>query len=128
MVEGIPAAQFDEHAARIRPHLERIERHDKDGVTAAEYEREIWARNLQVWSLGDFEAIAITRVTRDAVRLEWVVGRNRHHWQDQLDTELRIWGKALGKKRFLVLARPGWAALAKKRGFRERQRAYEVRL
>lgn len=127
-VEGVPAADFFEVADIVRPFFARLERHDKDGMTAQEYEAEILDRRLQLWRLGDWEAIAITKVTREAVRLEWVVGKNRNHWQDMLDEELRKWGRAMGKKRLIVLARPGWASLAKRRGFRELQRAYEVGL
>lgn len=128
MIKGIPADQYQSVAEKVEPLLDRLATHDKDGMTAEEYKGEIIDRNLQLWVLGDFEAIAITKITREAVRLEWVVGRNRHKWQDLLDVELRRWGRSLGKKRFLVLARPGWARLAKKRGFREIQRAYEVTL
>lgn len=128
MVDGIPAADFDLHAETIRPFLERLAGHDKDGMTAAEYEAEIRDRTYQIWRLGDWEAIALTQLTREAVRLIWVVGRNRAMWQDKLDEELRAWGRALGKKRMIVSARPGWAKLAKERGFKELQRVYEAKL
>lgn len=127
-VDGIPAARLPDVIETVRPFLNRLERHDKDGMTAGEYEAEIFERRMQLWRLGDWEAIALTRITREAVRLEWVVGKNRTVWQDVLDEELRKWGRSLGKKRLIVMARPGWASLAKKRGFRELQRAYEARL
>lgn len=128
MITGIPAGQYAEVQERVWPFLERLEKHDKDGMTAAEYEIGIKARDYQLWVLGDWEAICLTRVTRKAVRLEWVVGRNRHKWQNELDDALRQWGRKLGKERLIVLARPGWAKLARERGFREMQRAYEARL
>lgn len=127
-VEGIPAAILPDVLHIVRPFLQRLERHDKDGKTWPEYEAQILNREAQLWRLGDWEAIAITKVTREAVRLEWVVGKNRRIWQDALDEVLRDWGRTLGKKRLIVLARPGWAALAKKRGFKELQRAYEAKL
>lgn len=128
MVEGITAQQYPMLRDKIWPHLERLERHDKDGQTAEEYEEKILARDLQVWSLNEFEAIAVTTVSRDAVRLEWVVGRNRHNWQEDLDKALRSWATHLGKKRILVTARPGWASFAKKTGYREAYRTYEAKL
>lgn len=127
-IEGIPAARFNDVADFVRPLLKRIERHDKDGETAEEYEARILSKGLQLWRLGDWEAIALTCVTREAIRLEWVVGKNRHSWQNVLDNELRRWGRALGKKRLIVMARPGWAKLAKERGFKELQRTYEAKL
>lgn len=128
MIRGVPAIEYPEVREMVWPHLLRIERHDKDGMTAGEYEQGILSRDYQLWSLNDFEAICLSKLTRKAVRLEWVVGHNRHKWQNELDSELRQWGRALGKERLIVMARPGWAKLAKERGFREMQRAYEARL
>ena len=128
MIRGIPASDYPAVEAKVWPFLARIQRHDKDGITAQDYHQMIVNRERQLWVLGDWEAIALTLITPEAVRLEWVVGKNRHKWQDVLDDELRKWGKALGKKRLLVMARPGWAKLAKERGYREMQRAFEVKL
>lgn len=127
MVNGIPASEYGLHRHWIVPHLETIARHDKDGMTAPEYEDGIVNREYQVWALGEQEGICLTRVMRNSVRLEWVAGRNRKKWQKALDDALREWTRALGKKRLIVMARPGWAALAKELGYREFQRGYEVR-
>lgn len=128
MVEGILIAELPQFAGQIRAHLNRIARHDKYEKTAAEYEAEIMAGKIQVWSLSNFEAMALTSVQRSCVKLEWVVGHNRHKWQEALDAELRAWANHLGKPRLIVNARPGWARLAKKLGYREMQRVYEVAL
>lgn len=125
MIVGVPAAEYAARDQEFRPFLERIERHDKDGITADEYSQLILNRDYQLWDLSG-EAIALTKVTWNAVRLEWVVGKNRHKWQEDLDDVLRQWGRSLGKKRLIVLARPGWAKLADKLGYKEIQRAYEA--
>ena len=127
-VNGIPLAEYAAHRDWVWPFLLEIERHDKDGQSAREYEEQIQARDLQVWALGEREGVCLTRVTREAVRLEWVAGKNRNRWQKDLDRALRDWARALGVKRLIVLARPGWASLAKELGYREFQRGYEVRL
>lgn len=128
MVRGVPEAEYFNNQRWVLPHLETVARHDKDGQTAAEYEQEILNRCLQLWELGEHDGIALTRVTRDAVRLEWVAGVNRTKWQHQLDEEIRKWGRALGKNRLIIHARPGWAKLASELGYREFQRVYEAKL
>lgn len=127
-VNGIAEKFYFSNRLWVYPHLEEVARHDKDGMTAEEYERNILDRHYQLWELGERDGICLTRVTRDAVRLEWVAGRDRKKWQGDLDRALRDWARALGKVRVIVLARPGWAKLAEELGYREFQRGYEVRL
>ena len=127
MIRGVLAAEFESRQSEFMPHLERAARHDRFGETAEEIADGILSRRYQLWELGEY-GIALTIVHRDAVQLLWAVGRDRHEWQDHLDNALRQWAQALGKPRLIVIARPGWAKLAKSLGYKEVQRTYEVRL
>ena len=124
MIRGIPAADYARHRSLIWPFLQGFAGRDLDGVTAEEMEAEILARECQVWAIKDFQALCITRVTRDAVRIERCAGIRRHEWQEELGAELKAWARALGKKRIVSLARPGWAGTAKKHGYREAHREF----
>ena len=82
MIWTIPADQYAEHRDSIRPLLERFEERDLDGTTADDLEREILAREAQLWVVGQFAGICLTRVTRESVRLDRYAGDNGH-WRDR---------------------------------------------
>lgn len=122
MVEGIQSYRFPEFRDRIRPFLENFAARDLDGFTADDLERDILNRNIQVWSIKDFQALALTSVTPNAVRIGHCAGVRRHEWQEAFDDEMRAWAKALGKKRIVATVRPGWAKWGRLRGYREKHR------
>lgn len=122
MIEGIPAAIYPAYRDRIWPFLEGFEARDLDGVTAIDLDAEIRSRDRQVWSIKDFQAVCLTFLTDDAVRISHCAGVRRHEWQEALDDELQAWGRALGKKRIVALVRPGWARWGRTRGYREAHR------
>lgn len=127
-VNGVPSALFDTVAERVWPFLENFARRDVDGITAEEIANDIRNADSQLWIVGDFQAVLVTRVTRDAVRLMMCAGVRRHEWQDAVDKEMREWARALGKKRIVALARPGWSAFGRDKGYREKHRQMVLEL
>ncbi|MEL6361725.1 MAG: hypothetical protein AAFR21_11625 [Pseudomonadota bacterium] len=122
MIEGIEARNYQEYRHLIWPFLENFASRDLDGMTAEEIEYEILDRRTQVWNINNFQAVALTRVTRDAVRLERCAGIRRHEWQNEMVDALENWARALGKKRFIGTIRQGWWPFAKERGYKEKHR------
>lgn len=122
MVSGIPAFDFYKHRDRILPFLANFAARDLDGTDVAEFEREILDRKRQVWSINDFQALALTCLTDEAVRITHCAGVRRHEWQEEYDEEMRRWAHALGKKRIIATVRPGWSKWGRTRGYRERHR------
>lgn len=119
MIRGILVAEYPENREKIIPFLHGFAGRDLDGITVAQLEESILDRDKQVWSVNDFQAVCMTCVTTDAVRIERCAGVRRHEWQAELDDEIRAWAKALGKRRVVILGRPGWKPWAKNRGYRE---------
>lgn len=118
MIEGILSTEFFRVRDQVRPFLESIAKRDLDGTTVEEMEMEFLNKTNQLWVINNFQAICVTRVTREAVRVEAATGVNRRAWQGELDDHLREWAKALGKKRVVGLVRPGWYKWAKTQGYR----------
>lgn len=112
------SADFYRVKDKVRGYLENIASRDLNGVTADEIEMDIMNRKSQLWVINDFQAICLTTVTRDAVRVEAAVGSQRRKWQAELDDHLKEWARALGKKRVIGLVRPGWYKWAKTQGYR----------
>lgn len=118
MITGIPSKHFPDVRSRVRPFIENIASRDLDGTLPEEIEAEIESATRQLWVINDFQAICLTRVTREAVRIEAATGTRRKEWQEELDEKMVEWARALGKKRVVGLVRPGWYKWAKTRGYR----------
>lgn len=121
-ISGVAAGQLSIARARAWPFIEHFAGRDLDGMTAAELWKDLEAKLSQLWIIGDFQAVAITRVTREAVRIERCAGVRRKEWQEHFDEEIKAWAKALGKRRVIGTVRPGWAGFGKSRGYREKHR------
>lgn len=128
MIVGIPRHEFPAARDRLRPFLEDFARHNPDGVTAEMYELGVLQGQWQVWSINDFQAVCLTCLAPEAVRVHGCAGEARNEWQDALDDHLRDWAQALGKKRIVGLVRPGWARWAKTKGYRETHRELVLEL
>lgn len=122
MIRGIPAAVYPEYRDRILPFLENFAKRDPCGTTVEELEAGIRSMDMQVWSINDFQAVCMTSVTNEAVRIDRCAGIRRHEWQAELDDELREWARAIGKKRIVAVVRPGWSKWGRTRGYREAHR------
>lgn len=119
MIRGVTAAQYPAERDRILPFLKNFVDRSHGEWRLEEAERDILNRERQVWCINDYQAVAMTHLTAEAVRIDACGGVRRHEWQEELDDELRAWGRALGKKRVIATVRPGWARFGKARGYRE---------
>lgn len=107
---------------RLRPFFENFAAREHDHTIAAEYEADLLSGLRQAWVINDFQAVCLTKLTTDCVRITHCAGLRRHDWQEELDDVLRQWARALGKKRIVALVRPGWAKFGRSRGYKEAHR------
>lgn len=127
-VRGVQSADFWTVADRVWPFLENFASRDVDGISAEEIATSIASAQRQLWVIGDFQAVCITAVTKDAVRIQMCAGVRRNEWQQAVDEAIRAWALALGKKRIVAMARPGWARFGKTQGYKERHRQMVLEL
>lgn len=118
MIEGVALGDFDKVRDSVRGYLEGVAARDLDGATVDDIERDIITGRSQLWLINEGQAICLTCITKEAVRVEAAVGSKRREWQEELDDHLKNWAKALGKKRVVGLVRPGWYKWAKTQGYR----------
>lgn len=128
MISGVPASDYPLLRARVLPFLENFASRDLDGFTVTDFEADILSRERQVWSIRDFQALALTCLTPKAVRITHCAGVRRHEWQEAFDEEIRDWARSLGKVRVIGTVRPGWARFGKERGYREMHREMALEL
>lgn len=121
-VSGIPLDAVASNLPAMRPFLENFARRDMDGYTVEDFERDILDGAAQAWKINDWQALALTYLTKEAVRITHCAGSDRTAWQEPLEQAIREWGRALGKKRVVATVRPGWSRFAKERGYREAHR------
>lgn len=126
MIRGVPVEQFAAVYDRVAPFLDNFAERSPLGSTRADIERSILERDAQLWVIGDFQAVAITNVTPEAVHITHCAGERRQDWQEAFDEEMRAWARALGKKRVVATVRPGWARWGKTRGYKEAHRQMVV--
>lgn len=119
MIRGVTADEYVGVRGKVLPFLEGFAKRDVSGITVGEFEADIMNRRRQLWSINDFQAVALTQVMRDSVRITHLAGVQRHKWQEEAMQHVVEWAKALGKKRVCALVRPGWAPSMKERGYRE---------
>jgi hypothetical protein len=128
MIQGIPSHLYFTWRREITPFLENFASRDLDGFTAKDFEADILERDRQVWSISHFQALALTCLTPQAVRITHCAGVRRHEWQEAYDAEMRAWAKALGKQRVIGTVRPGWSRFGKAQGYREVHREMALEL
>lgn len=128
MINGVLASQYPEYRDRILPFLRNFCARDKDGVSVDDLEADILRQERQVWCINNFQALALTYIVPDAVRISHCGGVRRKEWQVELENDMKEWAKALGKKRVITLARPGWAPHFKARGCKELHREFMLEI
>lgn len=121
-LRGIPAANWEDHAERVRPFLEHFAARSQGRLDATQLEGDILRRERQIWIFGDYQMCLMTRVEPEGVYMDACAGRNRAEWMDEVDATMRNWARDLGKTRIFSTCRPGWVREAKKRGYRELHR------
>jgi hypothetical protein len=104
---------------RLRPWLEHFAARSHGTTTAEALAEEIAGQLRQAWECLDYQAVVLTSVHPDAVKIDFCAGRRRQDWQQDVDETVCAWARALGKRWVLGLVRPGWAGYARERGYRE---------
>jgi hypothetical protein len=125
-LRGIPADDVD--LDQLRPWLLHFEARSHGTTTARALEWAILGRDRQLWVCGDWQAVVLTSVHPDAVRIDFCAGRRREDWQQSVDEVIGAWARSLGKTYVISLARPGWAKYARERGYREIHREFAKRI
>lgn len=126
MITGIRGDELPAVIDRVSPFLEHFAARDLKGETVEGLTQAIRERDMQLWVIGAFQAVALTQVTRDAVHITHCAGTRREDWQEAFDDHMRAWAKRLGKARVVATVRPGWARFGKARGYLETHREMAV--
>lgn len=94
-------------------------------ATIDEIVSEIQADMMQVWSINDLQAMAITMLKTAPERhlfVYMVAGEDVHAWFPQLMDRLELAGRSVGCQYVECCARPGWGRVARPLGYREQYR------
>jgi hypothetical protein len=109
---------------KLRPWLEHFAARSHGTTTAEALAVEIAEQMRQAWVCGDYQAVILTSVHPDAVKIDFCAGSRRQEWQQDVDETVCAWARELGKRWVISLARPGWTAYARERGYRETHREW----
>lgn len=122
MIQGVPPAQFDDLWPRVRPFFENFASREYDATAPEEYAEDVKAARRQLWVVNDFQAVCLTYLSSDCVWITHCAGLRRHEWQNEVVDHLQDWARALGKRKVVAQARPGWSKLLRTRGYKEAHR------
>ncbi len=117
MIWGIHAADIPAYSDRIAPFLLNFAEKSHARTTALQLLDAIMARDMQVWVCGDFQAVCLTSVHPEHVEINCCAGEDRTAWQDDLEAHIAEWAQFLGKRRVIMIARPGWQKWARGKGY-----------
>lgn len=117
MIWGIHSSDIPEHAERLAPFLMNFAEKSHSRTTAVQLLDAIMAKDMQVYVAGDFKAVCLTSVHPEHVEINCCSGENRTEWQDKLEFHIAEWARFLGKKRVIMIARPGWQKWARGKGY-----------
>ena len=118
MIWGIHAADIPAYSDRIAPFLLNFAEKSHARTTALQLLDAIMARDMQVWVCGDFQAVCLTSVHPEHIEINCCAGVDREDWQDELEAHIAEWAAHLGKKRLIMITRPGWSRWAKTKGYK----------
>jgi hypothetical protein len=119
---GVPAPDIDWRL--LWPWLEGFAERSHGTTTADALAHEIDNQLRQLWVCGDWQAVVLTSVHPDAIKIDFCAGTERGDWQQSIDETVCAWARATGKRWVLSLARPGWTKYARERGYRETHREF----
>lgn len=117
MIRGIPSSEIAQEAARLAPFLADFAARSQERTTAVQLFDALMAQEMQAWVCGDWQAVCLTTVHPAHVEINCCGGSDREEWQDALEAEIAAWGRHMGKKRVIMIARPGWSKWAKAKGY-----------
>ena len=118
MIWGMNASDVPAYAERLAPFLLNFAEKSHARTTAIQLLDQIQAEHMQVYVVDEFKAVCLTTVHPDHVEINCCAGSDREEWQDDLEAHIREWALFLGKKRVIMITRPGWSKWAKTKGYR----------
>ena len=118
MIWGMNASDVPAYAERLAPFLLNFAEKSHARTTAIQLLDQIQAEHMQVYVVDDFKAVCLTTVHPEHVEINCCAGSDREEWQDDLEAHIREWALFLGKKRVIMITRPGWSKWAKTKGYR----------
>lgn len=118
MIWGIQSADIPAYAERLAPFLINFAERSHNRATAIQFLDELLVADAQAWVCDDFKAVCLTSVHPEHVEINCCSGEDRAEWQDDLEAEIAAWAKHLGKKRVIMIARPGWQKWARGKGYK----------
>lgn len=118
MIWGVQSADIPAYAGRLAPFLINFAEKSHARTTAVQLLDALMAKDMQAWVCGDFDAVCLTSVHPEHVEINCCAGEERTAWQDDLEAEIAEWAKFLGKKRVIMIARPGWQKWARSKGYK----------
>ena len=117
MIWGVHSSDVPGYAERLAPFLMNFAEKSHARTTAVQLLDAIMARDMQVYVADDFKAVCLTSVHPDHVEINCCAGEDRTEWQDELEEHIAEWARFLGKKRVIMIARPGWQKWARGKGY-----------
>ena len=117
MIWGIHSSDIPEYAERPAPFQMNFAEKSHSRTTAAQLLDAIMAKDMQVYVADDFKAVCLTSVHPDHVEINCCAGEDRTEWQDELEAHIAEWARFLGKKRVIMIARPGWQKWARGKSY-----------
>ena len=118
MIWGIHARDIPTYAERLAPFLLDFAAHSHARSTALQLLDAIMAEAMQTYVVDDFKAVCLTSVHPEHIEINCCAGSERDDWQDDLEAHIAEWAAATGKKRLIMITRPGWSKWAKGKGYR----------
>lgn len=91
-------------------------------LTSEEILTEVQAFHMQVWSVNDLQAVAVTMIKNDPSRhlfVYVVAGDGVHEWFPALMETIEAAAKKAGCTYSECVARPGWARVSRPIGYQE---------
>jgi hypothetical protein len=119
MIVGIPSGEYERVRERVLPFLHNFASRSLGRWRVSELEQAICDAEKQMWLINDCQALALTSVGHESVNIDHCAGLRRHEWENDLGNEIEAWARHMEKKRVISMVRPGWAGLARERGYVE---------
>lgn len=118
MIWGIRAADVPLYAGKLAPFLINFAEHSHARSTAIQLLEAVMREEMQAYVVDDFKAVCLTSVHPEHIEINCCAGSDREDWQDDLEAHVAEWAEAIGKKRLIMITRPGWSRWAKTRGYK----------
>lgn len=118
MIWGMNARDVPLYAGKLAPFLLNFAEHSHARSTAIQLLEAVMREEMQVYVVDDFKAVCLTSVHPEHIEINCCAGVDREDWQDALEAHIAEWAAHLGKKRMIMITRPGWSKWARTRGYK----------